>query len=97
MTRKEFGQSAEIVRRQIRTVTGECLAYALTRGEWEFTDYGNNSAVLISEGGEQAIVFAHAYSYSCYKTFIFDEDVDGVGVKSLQANSMKEVYGFLNG
>lgn len=73
---------------------GECLAYALLQGEWEFQHIGSSCVLLETNAGEQAVVKARSV---CKMPGYYVYLLTGDTVKILEAaQSLNEVMSFLN-
>lgn len=74
--------------------TGECLAYALLQGRWEFQNIGYSRVVLATNTGEQAVVeVRNCCKMPGYYAYLL---ANGAVQVLEAAESLNEVMVFLN-
>ena len=96
MTKEEFDNLVSSIKNNDYSpnLMGECLAYALLQGDWEFQHIGNSCVLLETNAGEQAVVKAKSV---CKMPGYYVYLLTGGTVKVLEAaQSLNEVMGFLN-
>ena len=96
MTKEEFETLVASVKSNNYSpnLMGECLAYALLQGEWEFQHIGNSCVLLETTAEEQAVVKARSV---CKMPGYYVYLLTGGTVKVLEAaQSLNKVMEFLN-
>lgn len=96
MTKEEFDNLVTSIREDNYSpnLMGECLAYALLQGEWEFQHIGNSCVILETCTGKQAVVKAQRV---CKMPGYYVYLLTGDAVQILEpARSLNEVMAFLN-